>query len=193
MYNKSRRWNMAIASVVENLEKMKTELQQLLEELVVNHSSIYRWNNPSSGFLNVSGDSKWKELEPTGRQIQSKLLEQYRRFNSILRALFREQPENTLKTFAETERTILATIEQNKYTWATTTEKPLREAKEALAIQYELVSRLYDSSTGQTCYVPDTNALLYNPNLETWRFKDILSFSIRNCSTPSKKLLTSSL
>lgn len=120
---------MAIASVIKNLEEMKTELQQLLEELVVNHSSIYRWNNPSSGFLNVSGDSKWKELEPNGRQIQSKLLEQYRRFNSILRALFREQPQDTLKTFAETERTILATIEQNKYTWATTTEKPLREAK----------------------------------------------------------------
>jgi hypothetical protein len=169
---------MPMATVVENLEKMKAELQQLLEELVVNHSSIYRWNDPSSGFLNVSGDCKWKELGPTGRQIQSKLLEQYRRFNSMLRALLREQPQDTLQTFAKTEGTILATIEQNECTWSTTTEKPLRAAKEALAIQHGLVSRLYDSSTGQTCYVPDTNALLYNPDLETWRFKDIPSFSI---------------
>ena len=40
------------------------------------------------------------------------------------------------------------------------------------------MNRLYDSTNGETKYVPDTNALIYNPDLESWAFSETPKFTI---------------
>jgi predicted ribonuclease YlaK len=40
------------------------------------------------------------------------------------------------------------------------------------------LDRLYDSSGGEAIYVPDTNALLHNPNLESWAFSETSKFTV---------------
>jgi PhoH-like ATPase len=41
-----------------------------------------------------------------------------------------------------------------------------------------LVTGLYDGSGGEPVYVPDTNALLYNPTVEDWAFAEAPRFMV---------------
>jgi PIN domain len=49
---------------------------------------------------------------------------------------------------------------------------------EALTRQLALIGDLYDASRGNPGYVPDTNALLHNPNLDQWKFEGFKHFTI---------------
>src|SRR5262249_1027244 len=51
-------------------------------------------------------------------------------------------------------------------------------ALEALDAQAALVANLYDASGGEPVYVPDTNALVLNPQLEDWRFEGVARFTV---------------
>jgi hypothetical protein len=69
-------------TVVQLIEEMATEIELLLKSLIWEHSSIHRWNfpKPDDYLIWGGGDYRWDELNDKGRQIQSKILEDYRRF-----------------------------------------------------------------------------------------------------------------
>lgn len=127
--------------------------------------------------ISVAGDYAWKELDEQGRQIQAKVLEDYRHLCSILRVLLREQPVDTLRTLATTDKTITNIIEQ-RHTPLRRRDEALQTVTEALETQVLLLTRLYDPSAGEIVFVPDTNAMLYNLALENWRFDDVPRFTI---------------
>ena len=166
-------------SVAENIQEMSNGIIEGLEELLLKHSSIYRWNKPGSFVLATGGDYAWEQLDETGRQIQSKLLEKYRLLNAILRALLYSQAEDTERTFHETSNAILAVIQQTGTTWCERSEDALSLVKENVQRQVGLLGRAYDPDEGAACYVvPDTNALLHNPALDSWRFEESRTFTI---------------
>lgn len=59
-----------------------------------------------------------------------------------------------------------------------TTEQAFAEAEESLDKQLELIANLYDPVEGPPIYVPDTNALLWNPDLEKWSFDEVKRFTL---------------
>jgi hypothetical protein len=127
--------------------------------------------------FSVSGDYAYRDLPDLGRQIQAKVLEMYRQFNALLKTLLREPPSDVLKQLSEVETERIRTIEQEQ-TWCKTTQEALAKATKALQTQTSLLKNLYDPSTGDIVYVPDTNALLYNPALEKWHFEGVASFAL---------------
>lgn len=166
-------------TVTDNLQETVYEIDKMLHTLLLNYSSLYKWNNDNEPFVFISthGDYAYRELSEAGRQIQAKLLEEYRRFNSLLKTLLGEQPKDTLKQLSKTETVILQTIEQ-QHTWCKTTQEAFVKATNALQTQFALLKNLYDPSTDDIFYVPDTNALLYNPSLERWEFDGVQSFAL---------------
>src|SRR5262245_15905084 len=125
---------------------MADEISILLTELLLKHSAIYQWNTDDGGpvvFFSAHGDYSYRDLREEGRQIQAKLLEEYRTFSSLLKALLREQPTDVLKQLSQAETTLLRTIEQ-QHTWSKTTQEALNKALEILQIQLNLVKNLYD-------------------------------------------------
>lgn len=166
-------------AILDNLKEMVNEIQNLLEDLLLNHSSIYRWNEPGGAVivLSTSGDYAYRELGEAGRRIQSKLLEEYRRFHALLGALLREQPKDSLELLSDSHKLLLQTIEQES-TWCSSTREALDKAVEALQNELKLLHRLYDPSEGEVILVPDTNALLYNPKIETWAFESVPKHTI---------------
>lgn len=58
-------------------------------------------------------------------------------------------------------------IDQSHLTWVKTHEEAFAKAERALDKQVELIGHLYDAAEGDPIYVPDTNALAWNPDLET--------------------------
>ncbi|MCK4543561.1 MAG: hypothetical protein KAU17_15125 [Spirochaetales bacterium] len=166
-------------TVTENLKCIADDIQNLLEDLLLKHSSIYLWNTPGGAvvFVSTYGNYAYNELNEEGRQIQAKLLEEYRRFYSLLTVLLKEQPKDTLKKLSRSDTVLTRTIEQNK-TWCKNTQEAFDKAAQALQAEFELLSRLFDPSEEESIYVPDTNALLYNLNIESWAFPSIPKFTI---------------
>ena len=95
----------------------------------------------------------------------------------ILRVLLCEQPNETHRRFEESERILLRVIQQDQSTWKQSTQDALTEAVEALEDMTSLVDWLY-SETEDAVLVPDTNALLFNPNLSDWRFSEFGKFTL---------------
>jgi hypothetical protein len=151
-------------TVTENLKQMAEQIRTDLQELLLNHSKIYMWNEPGSMVI-TGRPYAYRELAEDGRQLQAKLLEHYQHFQAILEVLLRGQPRDTLRALSDTQRLLLNTIEL-QHTSARNVQDAFSRADEALTQQEALLARLYDPSAGDAVFVPDTNALLYNPALE---------------------------
>lgn len=168
-----------VPTVAANMEKRAKEISELLETLLLKHSSIYHWNMPDDQviFISLEGDYAYNALSDEGRQIQARLLKQYQRYYAMLSVLFRDHPKDTQTQMEQTNKVLLRTIEQG-HTWSKTTDAALKEAYKYLQIQTELLNRLYAVNTDKIIYVPDTNALIFNPEIETWQFNDSPQFTI---------------
>lgn len=167
-----------MTTITENLEIKVGELKLLLKDLLLDHSSIYKWNRPRGGVVFITiANYAYNDLDEKGRQLQSKLLEEYRRFHSLLQVLLKEQPDDTKRELKQLDRSIINTIEQN-YTSYKTTKEAYEKTSKYLQEEFQLINRLYDPEEDQYIYVPDTNGLLFNPDIENWRFSHINLFTI---------------
>ncbi|MDA3895376.1 MAG: PIN domain-containing protein [Desulfobacteraceae bacterium] len=166
-------------NVVDNLKEMAGEIQNLLNDLLHRHSSIYLWNTPGGGLtvISAAGNYAYQKLDDEGRQVQTNLLEKYRRFNALITVLTQGQPKDTINKATKAHNKIINTIEQT-HTWCKNTTEAFNKADQALQDQLSLLNHLYDHSNGEVTYVPDTNAIIYNTNLEKWNFSYISKFTI---------------
>lgn len=167
-------------TVTDNLKEMANKIKEYLEDLLLNHSSMYKWMNdsgPSIIILDPYGDYSFHDLDIKGRQIQSQLLDKYQRFADIISVLIKNQTQDTLTEFSEFDELLKRVIEQN-HTWLKTPQEVLDKSVEALESQLDLLNRLYDASSGEVTYIPDTNALLYNTDLESWEFDKTPRFTL---------------
>ena len=120
-------------TVTNNLREIASEIQNLLQNLLLNHSSIYMWNTPggSVAVISVQGNYTYKKLEEEGSKIQAQLLEKYRRFYALITVLLNGQPKNTLKYLSQANTVMMRTIEQN-HTWCKNTQEAFNKADQAL-------------------------------------------------------------
>ncbi|PSF31751.1 hypothetical protein C7H19_22260 [Aphanothece hegewaldii CCALA 016] len=123
-------------TVSDNLRSWADDIAELLKQLL-QASSI-----KASEWM---GEDMWGELDEYSRQIQSKVLNEYRQFSSVLEILFKEQPENTIKTFQEEKKIILSVIQQewNQHTYFRNCDQALSKAKEALNTQIALLKSVF--------------------------------------------------
>lgn len=150
--------------------ELAEQIRGMLTDLILNHSSLKRWNYPGSGILSVTGNYSWNPLTTEGHRLQSKVLEEYRHLASLIETLLNGQPSEAQKALEQGREAVLAAITQEDSTWAKTPQEALATALEALQAQVSLLDNLYDGNSGDAVFVPDTNALIYNPNLEDWEF-----------------------
>lgn len=164
-------------SVTDNMREWASRLKEFLGDLQ-GHSSVHRWNYPGGGVIFLGGDYGWDKLGDEGRQAQSRLLEEYRRFSALLATFLAGQPNDALAAMRKADGAILAAIQQEGTLWDPEVEAPFRRADEAIDQLVGLMGHLYDGSAGRPTYAPDTNALLFNPSLEDWRFEEAPRFVI---------------
>lgn len=136
--------------------------------LLTQHSQLER--DPDDGIVKTSGNYHWLPLDVVGCQVQSRLNRDFEYLTSILRVLLCGETPTVRDQLAEKARSIASAIEQEGGTWSKTIDNVVRELSTEVDSLVGLVSSLYDDSENSCIYVPDTNALLYNPNLEEWSF-----------------------
>lgn len=156
-------------TVFESITGRAEEIRELLERLALDHGDL-RWRNPSQGGIFIMGpDHFWPELDPEGRQLQSRIRGSFGELMELVKALLIDLPEGKAKNVEGAEKTITDVIERQR-TFSKTTAKAFQESSEALDVILGDVADLYDRSAGSPIYVPDTNALVFNPDLDRWRF-----------------------
>jgi hypothetical protein len=164
-------------TVIDNLQEMADGINRMLEDFLLNHSSLYLSNPPGSGMISGAGDHAYRELQEAGLQVQSKLIEEYRIFSSLVKTLLRQQPSKTLQQLSKDERDVLRAIE-HQHTWSNTIHEALKVASNALMDQINLLKNLFAPDNGNVFFLPDTNALLHFPILEQWNFDGVSSFTL---------------
>lgn len=167
-----------MVSITELLYTWADSILEDVTRLLSDHSDISRWNEPGSSIFLVGGDYKWADLDLKGRQRQSKVVEEFHRFAALLHVLLRAQPRKQSEQVDDAEEILLKLIEQDDFTWLETTADAVDKAREALDVFKEAVSSLYGESTDVVQVVPDTNSLLFNPQLEDWAFRDFEQFRL---------------
>lgn len=163
------------AAIGERIE----DLRELLREFLLAHSGSLRdIDEPDSGVVFVGPHYAWGDLDQEGRRLQSRLIEDYRRLAALVRALLTTLPAESAKELERAQTELEELIDQSHLTWVKTREEAFERAERALDTQVELIARLYDPAESDPIYVPDTNALAWNPDLETWRFTDARRFTL---------------
>lgn len=166
-------------SVIERLKTDAEEVKQMLTDMITNHSSIRRWRNPNDDFFIVGrGDYAWNDLPVTGKQLQGRILKKYNRFVAMINMLIYGLPSQDIKTVEEAEQNVIEVIEQTNSLFDGAKDKVIRDTMEEIDKQLAVLESLYDPTPDENIYVPDTNALLTNPNLEVWSFAGVDKFTL---------------
>lgn len=170
-------------TVTEQLREMAEQIKATATDLLLRHSGVERdWdaNNPDSEliFISASGDHDWKPLAQGGRRLQSRIRDEYDRLLAILRTLLKSQPKSVEHALSEHACVIYDVINQEGLTWIKTVEEAKGKFQDAIDRQIALLSSLYDTVEGRTLFVPDTNALVHNPQLEDWEFDGVPDFAL---------------
>ena len=163
-------------TVSDNIQDLANDIGVQLENLLLNHSTIYLSNLPGSGFICVSGDYAFRPLGQEGSRLQSRLIDDYQRFIDLVICLTRNQPRTSVHEVKLADRSLRFLIQQEGLTHLSSIKKAHECARQALGTLVELLDNLYDGSDGEVVCVPDTNALIYNPHIQLWSFDGISRF-----------------
>jgi hypothetical protein len=152
------------------------EVERLIGEIAA--ASTITHSNPRMGnTIWVGPTGRWNDLGDQGRQLQTRALDEYRQLVVKLRVLLRGLPADALLEFDHDEREVLEYLER-KNTFDREVEKARDDAVASLRKQLQQLASLHDRGDGRDVYLPDTNALLYNPALEEWRFDESGPFEL---------------
>lgn len=165
-------------TVAKNLAALAESLKKTIAVLM-QHSSLYRRNEPGSTIsLIASGDYGWSDLGVEGLQAQGKAIKEYRHLKTISFAILTGQPQSILDTFKNKDAAISELLEQQSSLSTSIKEEATILLNDAIDTIISLVKNLGDASNQVPIYIPDTNALLTNPDMEKWRFRSVTKFDI---------------
>jgi hypothetical protein len=165
-----REEEVTVQAIATLLADWSATLQSLLADLEQRSVLVDR-QLASDALIIIGAPYGWDPLDASGAVIQRRLLDEYKRFHSVVMALVRNGPETTREECEAANREVLAAIEQNEAQWSARAEV-FERARKATATQVERIQRAYETTSEEVVLVPDTNALLYNPALEEWSFAD---------------------
>ncbi len=169
---------MPIPTFAESLGTLAARLLDDLQQLLETHSKIRR-RDPDQGDLYFIGpDYAFEDLEGDGKRLQSEILKQFPRLFGLFRAALKDAPEHHRTLVVDVEKGCRDIVEQRYMTWHKSTSAAFQAARERVNELLEAVAGLHDATEGATVLVPDTNALLYAPDLATWAFDDVPRFGI---------------
>jgi hypothetical protein len=167
-------------TVVATVQKEGFDLLVQVEIFLYVHSSIEsRPHDDLTGAQTGSGSfCKWGKLEEIGLEEQARLLQKCDVFFSVLEALLSGQTASFRKEVGTARAEFREPITQEQQCRYQSAESAVRAANKAMQTALSSLSQLYDGKSGEVCYVPDANALLYNPQLDAWQFDGVPTFTV---------------
>jgi len=160
--------------------KLQQEGENLFAEVTkpLGSNTPLRDINAQSNFVFIGAHHEFNDLPAERKRLQSRLLEDHQHFIAIVRALLRAQPNQVRVRVDQHATTICEIIEQTHLVWHSTTDEAKVAVGQAIKEILRALSSLYDPGEGRTLLIPDTNALIYCPSFQKWKFDRISAFEI---------------
>jgi hypothetical protein len=157
-------------TVYESVAARADEIRELLRQLALDHGELIYKNLSGGGVVFIGPSHWWPALGEDGRRLQSRVRRAFGELMDLVDALLLDLPESSASEVANARERVTDLIDRTGGTWSKSVAEALESASAALTEIIGYVSDLYDGSEGSPIYVPDTNALLANPDLDKWRF-----------------------
>lgn len=157
-------------------ERIRKDGVRLLEVF----SEIHDASSPSNSivFFNPSGDQSWNDLPTGGKQIQVRLLPEVDRFAELVHTLTQDFPNATQRELIGVLKKIRKSVEQNGATWWKTKDEAAEGFRKLIDQVVATLDEFYGISSNVTVVIPDTNALLDDPDTEQWQFGEVEQFTL---------------
>lgn len=141
-------------------------------EALMGHSGLYQEQELESDHILVfstDGSHFWTDLPVEARQLQTKIMDEYRQYRDLVRALIRGLTPDGVESFEQADDLVVQHVEQQRATWCETVSEACKRTLGAIDEIQGLLDRLY-SSERDALVIPDTNALILGAPLERWSF-----------------------
>ena len=165
-------------SVAERMAGEAKELLAGVAELLGPDVPLRDINDDRSGVILMGASYAYPELTVEQKRLRSRLLERHRSHFAMARSLLLGQTQAVLETLVQNEKAVLEVVENEYLTWHSSTGEALNAVKLALHETNEALANLDDPAEGSVLLVPDTNALIASPALQSWSFADIPCFEV---------------
>jgi rRNA-processing protein FCF1 len=181
--------NCRLVSLYSTLSNDVQQLRADLHELLGQSHLKKRFEDAGSGLVMITPTPfRWQPLPPEARRTQLRLRKAYARFCGLVAAVLAGEPSSTRERVLKLTERVLAAIDQDSATAFETADEAGAQALAALDSQFACVEQLPFDERLEPIIVPDTNALIYNPALETWRFEEVPRFRLAITPTTLREL-----
>lgn len=168
--------------LVSNMNELLKEKLQEFEERICKFLDEYIeiTHIPSSHDIGLVGfsDYEWGELSLKGKQIQTSIYKELNIFIELLEVILRDQPDKYLSQFDDAIEDIVLALLQNNQVWESNIGSVIENVKKNFKDIADVINNQYYDDGKRNIIVPDTNALLTNPNIEDWKFDKIKEFEL---------------
>lgn len=163
------------------IDTIKEKIQWICEggvQLLSEFSGVHPITSPDDPFIfiSVSGNYAWNSLPPAGKQVQIHLLKEINGFVELVRSLTRTMPEAGREKLLHLLEDIRAAVEQDTLTWWKTKNEAIAGFQKLTDQVVAVIVEHYGSPLHTVLAIPDTNALLINPDIEHWYFEGVDHF-----------------
>ena len=158
-------------------EALKNEVSNFFETFTEAYYSPVN-NRYSHIVIAGVGDYRWKELNEDAKQKQSDIYKKYNKLIQLYEVMLVEQPEKDVAKLHKIEKEVKDYILQGKQPWEKKVASVIAKVLNLIDEQFSLLNNINFTEEGLDIYVPDTNALLINYNLENWYFSKTEKFII---------------
>lgn len=167
-------------TTLEKLEADFARIKEMMKVFLIEYSAIkYQPFDPGPPFYPIGfSDYVWVELDQNGKKSQAELYKSYKALMDLCKVLIVDLPPDSVELFEEQQNAVFSSIEQNVMVWEKSTQEVYKRTEDCLIKQLEIVNMIQDPTGNGYVFVPDTNALLTNTNLESWEFDGADKFEI---------------
>lgn len=166
-----------VKNATENLEAAAASMCELLDSLFPTNILLRDLNDRGGSIIIVGPSHVFPQLDSAQRRICSRIGEELDHFMAVVRAMLRSRPKASQQSLSQAEKTLRAVADQTHVHYSSTDEVKAGVTK-ALDELLALIIDLHDDSEGDILLVPDTNALLSSPALESWNYEDFDAFQL---------------
>jgi len=164
-------------TVTENLEDAAASICALLDGLFPDNVTMRDVNRRGSGVFSAGPSHVFPQLDSEHKRIRSRIGAELDHFMAVVHAMLRSQPREAQKVLSKAEKTLRRVADQAHVNYSST-DTAKEGCRAALDEVLALVSDLHDDSEGDVLLIPDTNAMLASPALQSWTFEDISAFQL---------------
>lgn len=164
-------------TVTENLEDAAASIRALLDDLFPANISLRDLNQRDDDVFIAGPSHIFPQLGSEQRRIRSRIGAELDHFMAVVHAMLPSRPKASRRSVSQAEKALRAVADQTHVGYSST-DAAKAGVSAALDELLALISDLHDDSEGDVLLVPDTNALLSSPALESWTYGDLGAFQL---------------